>query len=442
MSLYNRTKSFFITATVLFKRGPSNVNRDRDGLPKGANCLGSERGRDSSQSRKRSIIRDALADSGVISVQTGHIGAYAYEKLIEKGMKKEKAEALAIKIKESFAKKSDEKKKVAKNNKNGKNGNNDDKFKTEVLKIQPCEFNAVNQLIEKLANGEDVSDWIIKEEKTELFNLYRRNVTSDISLFGRHASPPYLKYRVEAACRFGHAITVHQTRIRKDFFTAIDQLSDSKGAGHLGDIWLRDGALYAYSVIIDLGVLARNNDRSLDENIQDVCNLIKGMIECSPSGHSTTIANGLSFADYVLFTRGEGHYEDYSNVFVQELPIQGETPMFDRAVRKLRGRIEQIKRKKLMDVDTMELFIEESELDDSKHNIGNVNAFISEHIKKAFKGRKIGEDEEDRAFKEALIPVKKIRSSVPAKRGRPPKSSKVVKRGRGRPTTKRARARR
>lgn len=87
-----------------------------------------------------------------------------------------------------------------------------------------------------------------KDIKELLIKAVKDNPSTDILLFGRmFASNPSLNY--DAACQIAHAISVNETRMEYDYFTAVDDIqneSDS-GSAFLDTKQFTDPILYRYA---------------------------------------------------------------------------------------------------------------------------------------------------------------------------------------------------
>ena len=233
----------FIQLHLLTSYPPSNLNRDDLGRPKTAIMGGVQRLRVSSQSLKRAwrtspVFEEAL--KGHIGTRTKNMGIEVYKSLIEKGTKEKDAKKWAQQIAEVFGK-------LKKANKK----NNLADLEIEQLShFSPEEREAIDQLVDKMAKSKKGPS----EEDLKLQSWEHHAV--DVSLFGRMlADSP--SFNREAACQVAHAITVHQTAVCDDFFTAVDDLNkgvDETGAAHLGETEFGAGLFYLY-ICIDRGLL-------------------------------------------------------------------------------------------------------------------------------------------------------------------------------------------
>lgn len=76
------------------------------------------------------------------------------------------------------------------------------------------------------------------------------------ALFGRFMSGDPAA-RVTAAVHVAHAFTVHEEESETDYFTAVDDLAETPGAGHINVTELDSGVYYGY-VVIDVPQLVSN----------------------------------------------------------------------------------------------------------------------------------------------------------------------------------------
>ncbi len=301
----------FVQLHLLTSYPPSNLNRDDLGRPKTAIMGGSNRLRISSQSHKRSwrtssIFEEAL--KGHVGTRTKEMGGKVYSALIEKSVKEKKAMEWATKIAEVFGKSKGKKK---------------DK-PLEVLEIEqlahfsPIEEKAIFDLVDKLAE----SDSAPTDDDLKL--LREKHKAADIAMFGRMlASAP--KYNTEAAVQVAHAITVHKVAVEDDFFTAVDDLNEDMGAGHMGETEFAAGLFYLY-ICIDCGLLVKNlsGDKELAKNT------LAALVECaakiSPTGKQNSFASR-AFTSYILAEKGGKQPRSLSVSYLK--PVNGVDVMAD-----------------------------------------------------------------------------------------------------------------
>lgn len=296
----------FIQLHLLTSYPPSNLNRDDLGRPKTAMMGGKQRLRVSSQSLKRAwrtseLFEDAL--KGHIGTRTKEVGRRTYLKLKELGMKLADAKKASGAIAEVFGKikKGDDK------------GEFDGLDTEQLVHFSPEEFAAVDDLVSKLAAESR------QPEPKELALLKKKHRAADIALFGRMVAAN-TQYNMDAAAQVAHAITVHETAVEEDFFSAVDDLNlraeenDDAGAGHLGETEFGAGLYYLY-ICIDRDLLVRNLDG--DERLAETTlrALTQTACQVAPGGKQATFGSR-AWAAYVLAEKGEVQPRSLSVAFL------------------------------------------------------------------------------------------------------------------------------
>lgn len=260
------------------------LNRDDVGSPKTAMIGGAERARVSSQCWKRQV-RVALHERGVpIAVRTKKIEEKLSSAFKEAGATEEEIKSCAPAIAEALS-------------------------DNTLLFFSDSEAKAIakyakekNYALNELVNGKK------KGLATGLKNAIKSRLNPaldglDIALFGRMvAQDPDIN--VQAAASFAHAITTHAAANEVEFFTALDDLKEEPGSGHMGSLEFNSGTYYRY-ISLDLGQLAENIGR---ENVADaIREFTKALYIAVPSARQTT-QTGLRPWDYAraLVREGQG----------------------------------------------------------------------------------------------------------------------------------------
>ena len=314
----------FVQLHLLTSYPPANLNRDDLGRPKTAKMGGAERLRVSSQSLKRAWRTSEVFESAVkghIGIRTKERGVEVYHALRERGVAETKALEWAQSIAAKFGKpKSLSKKEVAELKAAETPEDRKRTLKLKPLEIEqlahfsPEENSLIDTLIEQLAEqgegpqGDDLA-------------LLRKNHTGvDIALFGRMlASSP--AFNTEAAAQVAHAISVHKVAVEDDFFTAVDDLNNSKedmGAAHMGETEFGAALFYQYICI---------DRESLKETLADetlVTASMGGLIEAAatvaPTGKQNSFASRAR-ASYILCEVGNQQPRSLSVAFLK--PVTG-----------------------------------------------------------------------------------------------------------------------
>jgi CRISPR system Cascade subunit CasC len=113
----------------------------------------------------------------------------------------------------------------------------------------------------KQINNEKVAE-LRKALKDHLAERCQRNAV-DVALFGRFLTSDEFA-PVDAAMQVAHALGTQKVEVEYDYFTAMDDLGDEPGAGHLGETEFAASVLYTYAAC-DLRSLRDNlgGDRAL-----------------------------------------------------------------------------------------------------------------------------------------------------------------------------------
>ncbi len=271
--------SFKIEMHLLQNFAPSCLNRDDTNTPKTCEFGGATRARVSSQSWKRAVRKsdifvDALAGktavrtrrlvenlaevvSGQQPVPISH-QKVMHELFVEAGL-------LGKKDKDSKEQKPDKKAE-------GEGGNDKESALTltsKVLVYMPedtiQEMAAV--LREKWPELAQKNSAARSQVVAQMAELLEKNIqVPDLALFGRmieiSGDTPFGKrnLRVDAACQVAHAISTHKADYETDFYTAVDDLTQSKdevGAGMLGTQGFNAACFYRYA-LVDHAQLVKN----------------------------------------------------------------------------------------------------------------------------------------------------------------------------------------
>lgn len=298
--------SQFIQIHLLTSYPPANLNRDDQGRPKTAKMGGTDRLRVSSQSLKRAwrksdLFQEAMA--GHIGIRTKLLGKAVYDEIML-GEIKEKD---AIKWTRDIAGVFGALKKEDKNN---------PLIGLEIeqlVHISPVEQDAVMSLAKVIHNENR------EPTKDELDLLRNTEQAVDIALFGRMlASKP--KFNTEAACQVAHAISVHPVVLEDDYFTAVDDLNESKddmGAAHIGETTFAAGLFYSY-VCINKSLLLENLDNDEELAKKAIASLTEAMVKVAPEGKQNSFASR-AYASYVLAEKGEEQPRSLSVAFLKAI---------------------------------------------------------------------------------------------------------------------------
>ena len=260
------TKRLYVDFHIIQTVPPSCVNRDDTGRPKTAVYGGVNRARVSSQAWKhamREMFRDLFSDE-----QRGFRTKYAAALIAEEIKKQDSSKSSEEAEKFAAAALSDAGIKVSEKKENTTGA------LFFISSIQAA------KLAELKLSGE-------KDKKIYKAAL-KASPAIDIALFGRMVADDN-DLNVDACAQVAHSISTHAIQNEYDYFTAVDDFSqtDNAGAGHLGTMEFNSSTLYRYATV---------NVEDLFKNIgTDTADAVKGFadafIRSMPTGKQNSYAN-------------------------------------------------------------------------------------------------------------------------------------------------------
>lgn len=334
------TLTTFIEFHALRSFPPSNLNRDDLGSPKTAIFGGSRRLRISSQCLKRTWrmsqhFRGAFAEEQ-LGIRTERLPEQVLAQLGDEVNDAVKDGLLALlssigRKKAVGASEGDEDGEPA------EDGNDDATLKrtAHLLYLSMQEINAVTAfakenseklikaLKKKKPDGEAIKN-LRKDLEAHLEQHTSKNAV-DIGLFGRFITSEEFD-TIEGALQVAHGLGTQKVELEYDYFTAVDDLSDEPGAGHLGETEFASSVLYLYACC-DLEQLARNlgargkvgrisDTEALQLAKQSLPALARAMAEATPKGKKTGTAPHTP-AEYVEVVIRRGAPLSFANAFTK-----------------------------------------------------------------------------------------------------------------------------
>ncbi|MEW6266580.1 MAG: type I-E CRISPR-associated protein Cas7/Cse4/CasC [Thermodesulfobacteriota bacterium] len=297
----------FLQLHFLTSYPPANLNRDDLGRPKTAIMGGRQRLRISSQSLKRAwrtseffkLDKNPDGLAAHVGVRTKDMGGRVLSRLLEGGVDEGQAREWAGRIAEVFG-----------------------KLKKDGLEIEqlahfsPAEEAAVMALADRLARtkeppGEDDLNLLTKVE-----------TAVDVAMFGRMLAGK-TEFNVEAAVQVAHAVTVHETAVEDDFFTAVDDLNTGRedlGAGHMGETEFGAGLFYLY-VCVNGDLLREHLKYKPGLAVKAGRALVQAAAMVAPTGKQNSFASR-AYASYILAEKGQRQPRSLSVAFLR--PVKGE----------------------------------------------------------------------------------------------------------------------
>jgi CRISPR system Cascade subunit CasC len=326
---------------------PHNVNRDEDGRPKTCVFGDVQRGRISSQSRKRAVRFAPHFQGGQRATRTRQAGILAFRKLTgpDDGIDRVSAAWAALAVNfalggggkvptlENVIEIATPTKKPAvvqreKDIKTAMSRHGMDRAAAELrvleqalqtgqgLVVSTREFQRLDQqlaaLVEAWNTNRDgfpkaLEAWVKALCKDSL--LTHADHDLDTALFGRMvAADP--NFNVEAACAVSHAFTTHKFTVEGDYFSAGEELNELGGTGAaITSYGFFGGGVYYQHAVLDRSHLRLNLSARADPAEAEVLvaeavgTLLNGLLFAQPKGKRNSFASDVA-ANYVLVTKG------------------------------------------------------------------------------------------------------------------------------------------
>lgn len=295
---------------VLQSFPPANLNRDENGMPKSTVFGGRPRARISSQCQKRAVRlhyqRHSDLNPDNFANRSRSWLSQLKPLLIEADIAEDQAE-IAAKLALSHLGAGEDPKKPS-------------KTKT-ILFLGQTEIAAIADILIKnwdaIAPGLAGKTPALPKKDPNIGKVIEKSLATtgkpgDVALFGRMmASLPSVN--VDAAVQMAHAISVNKLQQEFDFFTAVDDLSDTSdldgndddsGADHLGETGYNSSAYYRFTVV-DTQQLQKNLGGN--EQVAIITRAFsEAFIQAIPTGHQNGFAaHSLPAAVMVVVRKGQ-----------------------------------------------------------------------------------------------------------------------------------------
>lgn len=339
----------FIELHALRSFPPSNLNRDDLGTPKTAIFGGSRRLRISSQCLKRTwrmsdIFRGQFAEDQ-LGVRTDRLPDEVLKALGETVDDPSRAGLVALlgSIGKKNAKAAKTEDDEGDDGQTSSADSTDAREPTDaerprtahLLFLSRQEIDAVadfartrKDALTKVFNKKKLDSKAVEKLRTELreyLDTHTSKNAVDVGLFGRFVTSDELD-TVEGALQVAHALGTQKVEIEYDYFTAVDDLGDTTGAGHLGESEYASSVLYLYACC-DLGQLERNlgarspDGRKPDDEARQLARkslpaLVRAMAEATLKGKKTGTAPHTP-AEYVEVIVRRGAPLSFANAFTK-----------------------------------------------------------------------------------------------------------------------------
>ena len=342
----------FIEVHALRSFPPSNLNRDDLGTPKTAVFGGARRLRISSQCLKRTWrmsehFRGAFAEEQ-LGVRTDRLPEVVL-KSIGETLDQASRDGLAALL-ESIGKKRAKARAEDDEDEDEEQKPKDTDASSEgaaaartahLLFLSRQEIEAVGDFarakkdeLTKVLNNKKKQDpkaieRLRKELREHLENRTEKNAV-DVGLFGRFVTSDEFD-TVEGALQVAHGLGTQKVEVEYDYFTAVDDLGDGPGAGHLGESEFASSVLYLYACC-DLDELEKNlgprgaNGRKADTEARDLARkslpaLVRAIAESTPKGKRTGTAPHTP-AEYVEVIVRRGAPLSFANAFTKPVGVR------------------------------------------------------------------------------------------------------------------------
>jgi len=363
------TPRTFVEFHVLRSFPPSNLNRDDLGSPKTALFGGKRRLRLSSQCLKRtwrtsSEMTGAFAETE-LGVRTAHLPSEVLNMvgtdltadqqeglrlllsmLGRKGAKAEKAgDADADEADDTEATDGDDSAPAA---------GATEATTAHLLYLSRQEIEAVASFAR--AHGDDLTTLKNKKGKTDTKKLETlrkklqehlsakttRNAV-DVGLFGRFITSDEFD-TIDGALHVAHGLGTQKVDVEYDYFTAVDDLGEGSGAGHLGESEFASSVLYLFASC-DLEQLKENlGERKGDKRVVDahatslaarsLSAIAKAMALATPTGKRTGTAPYTPAAYLEVVVRRQ-HPLSLANAFLQPVAPRGDDDVMKVSIERL-----------------------------------------------------------------------------------------------------------
>lgn len=343
--------SIFVELHALRSFPPSNLNRDDLGTPKTALFGASRRLRISSQCLKRTwrMAEQFRGDFAAteLGIRTDRLPSVVLEQLGKSIDEPARSGLLALLG--SLGKKD---KKAAEDGEaadaleaagEDEDAGEEDQTRTaHLLFLSRQEIEAVAgfakeraEQLSKIYSKKKVSPDQLKKLRGDLLDYLEEKTTKnavDVGLFGRFVTSDEFD-TIDAALQVAPALGTQKVEIEYDYFTAVDDLSQETGAGHLGETEFASSVLYLYACC-DLGQLERNlgkrsaEGRKPDDEARLLARkslpaLVKAMALATPTGKKTGTAPHTP-AEFIEVVVRRGAPLSFANAFLKPVDAREE----------------------------------------------------------------------------------------------------------------------
>lgn len=320
---------------VIQNYGPSNLNRDKQGVPKSCMFGDSVRSRISSQCIKRSIRTSEPFAKLKGGIRTRQLAKLITEQMTEQGYDTKRAEKIlalvGLKPKEQKSKKKEEQ------------PIEDDASKSTKMLVYTTK-DAIAEMANLLQTGHGNSDIELARKLAEI--ICNRVAVPDIALQGRMLEPssskggkaddPWngLNTTVEAALQVGHAISTHESVAEVDYFVAVDDVpGEDAGAAYLDEGSLFNSPCFYKYFSINWEKLVGNLAGQAELAAHTVGAYLNAIGQTNPSGKQNSYAAN-NRPNGILVEIRDSAPMSYVNAFVDPV-TKGRTDIVTESINRL-----------------------------------------------------------------------------------------------------------
>lgn len=266
----------FLELHILQSLPPNCINRDGEGRPKTGVYGARQRMRVSSQAWKRAIrdeFRDRV-DANDLASRSRDLPAMIASRL---GLKPDDERLVGVC------------KQIVLSYKLGEDKNRPG-CASSLQFLGESEWAMLADIASRALDSDDCKQ-VIEDAKTGMKKAIKANHALDIAMFGRMApaDTKTVVTDVDAAVNVAQILGVNQAEIENDYFAAVDEAPDVKGAGMIGETGFTNGTVYRY-MSVDLPKLTRNLCKDKDAVRRTVETFIPAAALGMPKGRIHTFA--------------------------------------------------------------------------------------------------------------------------------------------------------
>lgn len=187
----------------------------------------------------------------------------------------------------------------------------------------------------KVFKKKKVDTEVIKRLRKELEDFLQAHTSKnavDVGLFGRFVTSDEID-TVEGALQVAHGLGTQMVDVEYDYFTAVDDLGEEPGAGHLGESEYASSVLYLYACC-DLEQLEKNlgartaSGREADGEARKLAQkslpaLVRAIAQATPKGKKTGTAPHTR-AEYVEVVVRKSAPLSFANAFIKPVGTRAE----------------------------------------------------------------------------------------------------------------------